>query len=88
MKRIELTEEQFRVIQNAMTKEQIATIQEALTTEMDRLRDKLCILYSFDDILADALRSKEGQEDRIVDEGEAFYDKDLARDSNDDSEEV
>lgn len=81
---------------DAMTKEQIATIREALATEMDRLRNKLCTLYRFDDILADAFYNKEGQEDRIVDEGEAFYDKDLswicrARDcneSNDDSEEV
>ena len=30
----------------------------------------------------------EEQEDRTVDEGEAFYNKDLVRDSNDDSEEV
>lgn len=86
--RLEFTEEQFKVITSCMTKKQIATIREALATEMDRLRDKLCTLYSFDDILADAFYNKEGQEDRIVDEGEAFHDKDLARDSNDDSEEV
>lgn len=65
------TEEQVYIIQNAMTKEQIATIREALAIEMDRLRDKLCVLYAYDDMLADA-----------------FYNKDLARDSNDDSEEV
>lgn len=57
--RLKLTEEQVKVIQNAMTKEQIKTIREALATEMDRLRDKLCILYDFDDILADALYNKE-----------------------------
>lgn len=67
--RIKLTEEQFKVIQDSMTKEQIATIRKALATEMDSLRDKLCTLYSFDDILADAFYNKEGQEDRIVDEG-------------------
>lgn len=88
MKRIELTEEQFRVIQDAMTKEQIETIRDALVTEMNHLRRKLCTLYSFDDILEDALRNKEGQEDRNYDDGEAFYDKDLVRDSNDDLEEV
>lgn len=81
-------EEQVKSIQNGMTKEQIKTIREALATQMDRLRDKLCVLYAYDDILADAFYNKEGQEDRIVDEGEAFYDKDLVRDSNDDSEEV
>lgn len=69
MKRIEFTEEQFKVIQDAMTKEQIATIRDALATEMDRLRERLCTLYNFDDILADAFYNKEGQEDRIVDEG-------------------
>lgn len=57
---------------DALTKEQITVIREALATEMDRLRDKLCTLYNFDDILADAFYNKEGQEDR----------------SNDDSEEV
>ena len=82
------TEAQTYVIQDAMTKEQIKIIREALATEMDRLRARLCTLYSFDDILADAFYNKEGQEDRSVDEGEAFYDKDLMRDSNDDSEEV
>lgn len=63
------TEEHVKVMQNAMTKEQIATIREALATEMDRLRDKLCVLYAYDDMLADAFYNKEGQEDRIVDEG-------------------
>ena len=82
------TEAQVYVMQNAMTKEQIKTIREALATEMDHLRNKLCVLYAFDDMLADAFYNKEGQEDRSVDEGEAFYNKDLARDSNDDSEEV
>lgn len=86
--RIKLTEEQVKIIENAMTKEQIEVIREALAAEMDRLRGKLCTLYSFDDILADAFYNKEGQEDRFVDEGEAFYDKDLVRDYNDDSEEV
>lgn len=88
MKRIELTEEQVKIIQNSMTKGQIKTIRDALDTEMERLRSKLCVLYAFDDILADAFYGKEGQEDRTVDEGEAFYNKDLVRDSNDDSEEV
>ena len=69
MKRLELTKEQVKVIQNAMTKEQIETIREALATEMDRLRDKLCVLYDLDDILADAFYNKEAAEDRIVDEG-------------------
>lgn len=69
--RLKLTAEQVKVIQNAMTKEQIETIRDALATEMDRLRDKLCVLYDFDDILADA-----------------FYNKEAARDSNDDPEEV
>lgn len=81
--RIKLTEEQFKVIQDSMTKEQIATIREALATEMDSLREKLCTLYSFDDILADAFYNKEGQEDRSneeYDDGEAFYNKDLVRD--------
>lgn len=41
-----------------------------------------------DDRLTDTLRNNEAAEDRIVDEGEAFYNKDLTRDSNDDSEEV
>lgn len=86
--RLEFTEEQVEVIQNAMTKEQIKTIREALATEMDRLRDKLCVLYAYDDMLADAFYGKEAAEDRIVDEGEAFYNKDLVRDGNDDSEEV
>lgn len=63
------TDEQVHVIQNAMTKEQIKTIRDALGTEMDRLRDKLCILYAFDDMLADAFYNKEAAEDRIVDEG-------------------
>lgn len=63
------TEEQVEVIQNAMTKEQIATIREALATEMDRLRNKLCTLYAYDDMLADAFHNKEAAEDRIVDEG-------------------
>ena len=57
--RLKLTAEQVKVIQNAMTKEQIETIREALATEMDRLRDKLCVLYDFDDILADAFYNKE-----------------------------
>ena len=86
--RPKFTEEQTYVIQNAMTKEQIKTIREALATEMDRLREKLCVLYAYDDMLADAFYNKEAAEDRIVDEGEAFYNKDLRRDSNDDSEEV
>lgn len=63
------TDEQVKIMQNAMTKEQIATIRDALATEMDRLRDKLGVLYAFDDILADAFHNKEKQEDRIVDEG-------------------
>lgn len=82
------TEAQVYVMQNAMTKEQIKTIREALATEMDHLRNKLCVLYAFDDMLADAFYNKEAAEDRSVDEGEAFYNKDLTRDSNDDSEEV
>lgn len=86
--KLKFTDEQVKVMQNAMTKGQIATIREALATEMERLRSKLCVLYAFDDMLADALYNKEAAEDRIVDEGEAFYDKDLVRDSNDDSEEV
>lgn len=86
--KLEFTEEHVKVIRDTMTKGQIATIRDALATEMEHLRNKLCTLYGFDDILADALYSKEGQEDRIVDEGEAFYDKDLVRDSNDDSEEM
>lgn len=57
--RLKLTEEQVKVIQNAMTKEQIKTIREALATEMDRLRDKLCTLYKVDDVLADAFYNKE-----------------------------
>lgn len=61
MKRIELTEEQFRAIQNAMTKEQMETVREALATEMDNLRRKLCVLYNFDDILADAIYHKDNQ---------------------------
>lgn len=69
MEKIKLTEEQFKVILDSMTKEQIKTIREALATEMDRLRDKLCTLYNVDDILADAFYNKEGQGDRIVDEG-------------------
>lgn len=88
MKRIEFTEEQVKIIQNAMTKEQIKTIRDALATEMDNLRRKLCVLYNFDDMLADAFYNKEAAEDRSVDEGEAFYNKDFVRDSNDDSEEV
>lgn len=63
MKRIELTEEQVKIIQNSMTKGQIKTIRDALDTEMERLRSKLCVLYAFDDILADAFYNKEGQED-------------------------
>lgn len=63
------TDEQVRVIQNAMTKEQIATIREALATEMDRLRDKLCVLYAYDDMFADAFYGKVTTKDRIVDEG-------------------
>ena len=63
------TDEQVYVIQNAMTKEQIKTIRDALATEMDSLRDKLCVLYAFDDMLADAFYNKEAAEDRIVDEG-------------------
>lgn len=88
MKRIELTEEQFKVMQDALTKEQITVIREALSREMDRLRDMLCVLYDFDDLLTDTLCNKDEQEDMIVDEGEAFYDKDLVRDSNDDPEEM
>ena len=86
--KLEFTEEQAKIIQTAMTKEQIATIRDALATEMDRLRDKLCVLYAFDDMLADAFYNKVAAKDRTVDEGEAFYNKDLVRDSNDDSEEV
>lgn len=82
------TEAQTYVMQNAMTKGQIKTIRDALATEMERLRGRLCVLYAFDDMLADAFYNKEAAEDRSVDEGEAFYNKDLARDSNDDSEEV
>lgn len=67
--KLEFTEEQIKVIQNSMTKGQIKTIRDALDTEMERLRSKLCVLYAFDDILADAFYSKEEQEDRIVDEG-------------------
>lgn len=76
---------------DTMTKEQIKTIRDALATEMDNLRQKLCVLYQFDDILADAFYGREAQEDREYDDGEAFYDKDLVRDCNesdDDSEEV
>lgn len=87
--RLEFTKEELvAIIQKAMAKEQIAAIREALATEMDRLRDKLCALYDFDDVLADVFYNEEEAEDRIVDEGEAFYNKDLVRDSNDDSEEV
>ena len=67
--KLEFTDEQVKVMQNAMTKEQIATIRDALATEMDRLRDKLCVLYAFDDMLADAFYNKEATEDRIVYEG-------------------
>lgn len=67
--KLEFTDEQVKVMQNAMTKEQIATIRKALVTEMDRLRNKLCVLYAFDDMLADAFYNKEAAEDRIVDEG-------------------
>lgn len=67
--KLEFTDEQVKVMQNAMTKGQIATIREALATEMDRLRNKLCVLYAFDDMLADAFYNKEVAEDRIVDEG-------------------
>ena len=63
------TDAQVKIIQNAMTKEQIATIRDALATEMDKLRDKLCVLYAFDDMLADAFYNKEATEDRSVDEG-------------------
>ena len=59
MAKPELTEEQFKVILDSMTKEQIKTIREALATEMDRLRDKLCMLCKIDDILADAFYNKE-----------------------------
>lgn len=59
MKKIELTEEQFKLIQDSMTKEQIKIIREALATEMDHLRERLCVLYNFDDILADAFYNKE-----------------------------
>lgn len=87
--KLEFTKEQVIVIRDTMTKGQIATIRDALAAEMERLRSKLCVLYAFDDILADAFYNKEGQEDRSYDdEGEAFYNKDLVRDSNDDSEEV
>lgn len=57
--RIKLTEEQIKIIQDSMTIEQIKIIRDALAAEMDRLRDKLCTLYDFDDILADALCDKE-----------------------------
>lgn len=67
--RLEFKKEQVYAIQNAMTKEQIATIRDALATEMDNLRCKLCTLYAFDDMLADAFYDKEAAEDRIVDEG-------------------
>lgn len=60
--KLEFTEEQFKVIQDAMTKEQIKIIREALATEMDHLRNRLCTLYSFDDILADAFYNKEDDE--------------------------
>lgn len=63
------TDEQVKIMQNAMTKEQIKTIREALDTEMNRLRNKLCVLYAFDDMLADAFYNKEAAEDRIVYEG-------------------
>ena len=86
--RPEFTEEYVKIMQTAMTKEQIATIREALATEMDNLREKLCVLYAFDDMLADAFYNKVSTKERIVDEGEAFYNKDLVRDSNDDREEV
>lgn len=72
--KLEFTEEHVKVIRDAMTKWQIKTIRDALDTEMERLRSKLCVLYAFDDILADAFYSKEGQEDN--------------NESNDDSEEV
>lgn len=67
--KLKFTEEQVCVIQETMTKGQIATIREALATEMERLRSKLCVLYAFDDMLADAFYNKEAAEDRIVDEG-------------------
>ena len=57
--RLKLTDEQVKIIQTCMTKEQIEAIRDALATEMDRLRDKLCVLYDFDDILADAFYNKE-----------------------------
>lgn len=57
--RIKLTEEQIKIVQDSMTKEQIKIIRDALATEMDSLRERLCVLYSFDDILADAFYSKE-----------------------------
>lgn len=60
MKKIVLTEEQIKIIQDSMTKEQIKIIRDALAAEMDRLRDKLCTLYDFDDILADALCNNGG----------------------------
>lgn len=72
MKRIELTEEQVKIIQNSMTKGQIATIREALAAEMERLRSKLCVLYAFDDILADALYSKEGARGQDCRRGRGF----------------
>ena len=62
--KIKFTEEQVKLIQNTMTKEQIATIREALAAQMDNLRNKLCVLYAFDDMLADAFYSKEAAEDR------------------------
>lgn len=77
MKRIELTEEQFKVIVDSMTKEQIKTIRDALATEMDCLRDKLCVLYDFDDILADAFYNKEESNE-----------SNESNESKDDSEEV
>ena len=57
--RLKLTDEQVKIIQTCMTKEQIEAIRDALATEMDRLRDKLCVLYDFDEILADAFYNKE-----------------------------
>ena len=61
--KLEFTREQVKIMQNCMTKEQIATIRDALATEMDRLRDKLCVLYAYDDMLADAFHNKEEDEE-------------------------
>lgn len=96
-----MTEEQIKTIRDALAtkmdslRDKICLLYElddllvaTLAIKMDSLRDELCILYELDDTLVDALHGEEEAEDRTVDEGEAFYNKDLRRDSNDDSEEV